>query len=337
MVTDLRSSADVARGRAFIEAQGLRFEPGFDDLVGVYEQGALVAAGARAGDVLKMLAVDPGEQGGPLLGALATELLQRGHAAGHDVLFVFTKPEHVGSFEALGFSLLAGHGRAALLEHGGGLARYLAAAAPLRREGTNGAVVMNANPFTLGHRHLVEEAARAVDTLFVFVVREDRSAFPFDVRLRLVRDGTRDLGNVRVLDTSRYAVSAVTFPAYFLKRPEDAEAIQADLDVLVFGQRIAPFFQVRRRYFGTEPTCPTTRAYNDAMRRLLPRLGIEAVELPRREAGGAAISATTVRAALRDGDLATALRLVPEATAAFLDSEEGRAIGRRLRAGGRHT
>jgi [citrate (pro-3S)-lyase] ligase len=336
MIAEMHGAADEARARAFIEARGLRFEPDFDDLVGVFEHGVLVAAGARERDILKMLAVDPAEQGGPLLGALVTELALRGHAAGHDALFVFTRPESASSFEALGFSLLATDGRAALLEHGGGLARYLAAARPLLREGANGAIVLNANPFTLGHRHLVEEAARAVDTLFVFVVREDRSAFPFDVRVRLVREGTRDLGNVRVLDTSRYAVSSVTFPAYFLKRPGDAAAIQADLDLLVFGQRIAPFFGVRRRFVGSEPSCATTRAYNEAMRRVLPRLGIEPIEIPRKEARGGAISASTVRAALRHGDLDGALALVPESTAAFLRSEDGRAIGERLRAGGRH-
>lgn len=336
IVTDMCGVADEVRARAFVEAQGLRFEPGFEDLVGVFEHGVLVGVGAREHDVLKMLAVAPAEQGGPVLGALATELVRRGNAAGHDVLFVFTRPESAGSFEALGFSLIATDGRAALLEHGGGLARYLAAARPLLRDGTNGAVVMNANPFTLGHRHLVEEAARAVDTLFVFVVREDRSAFPFDVRVRLVREGTRDLANVRVLDTSRYAVSAVTFPAYFLKRRDDAAAIQADLDLLVFGQRIAPWFRVRRRFVGTEPACATTRAYNEAMRRVLPRHGIDVVEFPRMEARGAAISATAVRAALRDGQLAGALELVPASTAAFLRSE-GSAIGARLRAGGRHA
>ena len=92
----------------------------------------------------------------------------------------------------MNFSLLASGGRAALLEYGRGLQRYLEANRALVREGANGAVVMNGNPFTLGHRHLVEEAARRVDTLYVFVVREDRSAFSFDVRLRLVREGTSD-------------------------------------------------------------------------------------------------------------------------------------------------
>jgi [citrate (pro-3S)-lyase] ligase len=337
MVTELLTSADVARARAFIEAQGLAFEAGYEDLVGVFESGAMVAVGARQGNVLKMLAVDPAQQGGPLLGVVVSELACRGYAAGHEALFVFTRAQFATSFEALGFSLLANNGRAALLEHGGGLRRYLDAHRGEVRQGTNGAVVVNCNPFTLGHRHLIEEGARRVETLYVFVVREDRSAFPFDVRLRLLREGTSDLANVQVLDTSRYAVSSVTFPAYFLKRAEDAVAIQVELDVLLFARHVAPYFQVVRRFFGTEPYCATTRAYNAAMLRLLPSFGIEPVEIPRKDWQGAPISASRVRAALARGDLAEVIRLVPPATAAFLRSEQARDVQERLRCGeGRH-
>jgi [citrate (pro-3S)-lyase] ligase len=338
MVTDILGSADLARARAFIEAQGLGYEEGHDDLVGAFEGGALVAVGARERDVLKMLAIAPEERGGSLLGAVVTELARRAFAAGHDTLFVFTKPEAVPSFEALNFSLLASGGRAALLEHGRGLERYLEAHRGAVREGANGAVVVNCNPFTLGHRYLVEEAARRVDTLYVFVVREDRSAFPFEVRLRLVQEGTRDLANVRVLDTSRYAVSAVTFPAYFLKRRGDVTAAQLELDLLLFARRVAPFFHVRTRFFGAEPDCATTRAYAEAMHRILPSQGILAVELARKEAHGGAISASRVRAALRDGRVDGLEALVPGTTAAFLRSDEARGVRERLRAeGGRHA
>ncbi len=331
MVTGLFGAADQARARVFIEARGLSFEPGFDDLVGVFEEGRLVAAGARQGNVLKMLAIDPAWQSGSVLGELVGELSRLGFAAGHRGLFVFTCPEHVQSFEALNFALLASVGRAALLEYGGELARYLEAHRPLMRPGRNGAVVVNCNPFTLGHRFLVEEAARQCDTLYVFVVREDRSAFPFEARLRLVREGTADLGNVRVLDTSHYAVSAVTFPAYFLKQDDPVAAIQMELDLELFAGKLAPFFQVRRRFFGSEPLCDATRAYNLAMHRVLPRHGVEPVELPRTLAAGAPVSASRVREALRTGDLSGLEGLVPGCTLAYLLSDQGRVVQARLR------
>jgi [citrate (pro-3S)-lyase] ligase len=334
MVAQILGRAETERARAFVEAQGLAFETGFDELVGVYERDALVAAGARAGDLLKMIALAPEQRGGALLGTLVTELVALGYAAGHAALFVVTRPEHVTSFERLNFALLASHGRAALLESGHGLAGYLAAHRPLVRPGTNGAVVVNCNPFTLGHRHLVEQAARAADTLYVFVVREDRSQFPFPVRMALVREGTKDLSNVRVLDTSRYAVSAITFPAYFLKATDDVAEIQMELDAVLFAEGIAPSFGVRRRFFGTEPACATTRAYNAVLKRVLPRFGVEACEIPRLETGGAAISASRVRDALRRGDLAGASALVPEVTKAFLASKDGAEVRRRLLGGG---
>jgi [citrate (pro-3S)-lyase] ligase len=73
------------------------------------------------------------------------------------------------------------------------------------------------------------------------------------------------------------------------------------------------------------------------MRRVLPPCGVEPVEIPRREWRGAAVSASRVRAALRTGELAAALDLVPETTAAFLRTDEGRAIQERLRRGARET
>ena len=331
MATQLLGRGDVERARRLIESQGLAFEPGFDDLVGAFEGDALVAVGARQAAVLKMIAVAPSEQGGPLLGAIVTELAHLAGAAGHEALFVFTRPSSAGSFEALGFELLASSGRAALLESGHGLARWLEAHRGLLRAGDHGAVVANCNPFTLGHRGLVEEAARRVDTLYLLVVREDHSAFPFEARLRLVREGTADLANVQVLDTSRYAVSALTFPAYFLARGDDAAEVQMELDLTLFGRRIAPFFGIRRRFFGTEPYCATTRRYNEAMARLLPGLGVEPVELQRRTADGAAISASQVRARLRDGRLDGIEALVPASTAAFLRSGEADAVRERLR------
>jgi [citrate (pro-3S)-lyase] ligase len=337
MVVELLSSADRARARAFVEAQGLSFVEGADDLVGAFEGGALVATGARAGDVLQTIAIDPAWQGAGLLGEVVGELVRRGRAAGHPGLFVFTRPEHAVSFEALNFRLLASQARVALLEHGGRFEAWLEACRQRLRTGQAGggpteagAVVMNCNPFTLGHQWLVEQAAARVEVLALLVVREDRSLFPFEVRRRLVEEGTRHLGNVVVLDTSRYAVSDVTFPSYFLGKGEPVAEYQLELDLDLFGRRIAPALGVRRRFFGSEPGCATTRAYNLAMHRLLPRHGVEPVELPRLEVGGAPISASTVRAAMARDDLSTLRTLVPEPTLAYLLSPEGRALGARL-------
>ncbi len=316
----------LREAKALIEAQGLRFEPDFDELAGIFEDGTLVACGARAGYVLKMLAITPDHQGSDALGTLVTKLIQSSLAAGEDTQFVFTRPESVPSFQALNFRLLATHGTAALLEHGPGLEAYLAAHAIQVTPGRNGAVVINGNPFSLGHLHLVETAARQVERLYLFVVREDRSVFPFEVRQRLAKEATAHLPNVTVLDTSRYAVSAGTFPSYFLKQLDEIAAAQIQIDLRLFAQRIAPRFHVTCRFVGEEPLCPTTAAYNEAMAEILAAHGIQWMEIPRIQWDGHPISATRIRKAFARGDYATLKHLVPPSTFAFLQSEPARSI-----------
>lgn len=317
--------------RELIESQGLRFEPEYDELMGLYEAGRLVACGARSGYVLKMLAIAPSHQGTDALGALVTQLTLSGMAAGHDTLFVFTRPQNAASFQALNFRLLASHGAVALLEHGPGFEAYAADHADLITPGRNGAIVLNGNPFTRGHLHLVESAAPQVDRLFLFVVREDRSAFPFEVRFRLAAEATAHLANVRVLDTSRYAVSAGTFPSYFLKQLDEVAASQMRIDLSLFAERIAPRFGIVTRFVGEEPLCPTTAAYNQAMAEVLGAKGIHWVKIPRIEAGGLPISATRVRAAFAGNGFETLKTLVPPTTLHFLQSPAACPIAERLR------
>ena len=318
MISLAATAADRREARAFIRRQGLAFEEGYDDLACSHDGGELVAVGARAGDILKMIAVAPSHQDGPALGEIVTTLVERGFAAGFDSLFVFTQPGNTVTFEALNFSLLASQERAALLEYGGGLERWLAAHRRIVSPGRNGCVVANCNPFTLGHRHLIETAARQVDNLYVFVVREDRSVFPFDQRYQLVREGIRDLKNVLLLDTSHYAVSGATFPAYFLKKDDSVAQIQMELDATLFASRIAPYFGITARFVGDEPHCALTRGYNAALKRILPVYGVAVVEVERKEASGAAISASRVRQMLAEGDLAALETMVPATTAEFL-------------------
>jgi [citrate (pro-3S)-lyase] ligase len=324
--TRLVTGRDKAAARQFIEAQGLRYESPIDDLVGIYQGDRLIAAAARSGFVFKMVAVDPSHQGGECLAELLNQLIRLGREAGEDVFFVFTKPEHTQSFEYLNFRLLVTHASVSLLEFGGGLDAYYRAHAHLQSPGRNGAVVINGNPFTRGHLHLVETAAARVETLYLFVVREEQSVFPFSVRLRLARESTRHIANLKLLDTSRYAVSAGTFPSYFLKTLDDAAYSQMQIDLRLFAERIAPYFGIKARFAGREPYSATTSAYNRTMAEVLPEYGLEFTEIPRAEWAEGFISATTVRQALTRGDLTRMAELVPEPTLRFLLSPEGRAL-----------
>ena len=330
MIAEFLSGRSLFEARALIENSGLFFEEDFDELLGIYETGRLIATGARAGNILKMLAIEPSQQGGAVLGELVGSLVQRVRNAGHESSFVYTKPEYVTTFAALNFKLLANQGKVALLEYGNGLETWLAANRNLIVPGSKGAVVMNCNPFTLGHRYLIETAASQVDRLYIFLVREERSVFPFAVRQELLKAGVHDLANVCVLDSSHYIVSGATFPTYFLKRDDPIARIQMELDVTLFGTRIAPFFGIDRRFVGSEPSCPLTGSYNETMQRILPSLGIEVIEIERKQDGEGAISASRVRksiAANEDGWRA----LVPETTRMYLSSEAAEPVLKALR------
>lgn len=324
----------MSEARQLIESQGLRFEPHFDDLVGLFDDGTLVACGARTGYVLKMLAIAPSHQGTDALGELVTQLIQSAMSAGQDTVFLFTPPQNVASFESLNFRLLVACGEAALLEHGPGIQEYLASHASQITQGYNGGVVVNGNPFTNGHLYLVECAAQRVDRLYLFVVREDRSVFPFTDRFRLAQEATAHLRNVTVLDTSRYAVSAATFPSYFVKRLDDVALRQMQIDLTLFAERIAPWFHVACRFVGDEPLCRTTAAYNKIMAEVLEANSIKCIELPRVRARGLPVSATQVRKAFAENDTTSLRELVPPATLQFLQSPSAQSIAERLRSEG---
>ncbi|MDR1934810.1 MAG: [citrate (pro-3S)-lyase] ligase [Candidatus Accumulibacter sp.] len=331
MIVELASNSERKGARALIEASGLAFEDQLDVMVGLYEGERLVATGSRAGNVLKMLAVAPDHQGGPALGELVTELVIGGQRAGYESLFVYTKPEYIVSFESLNFFLLARQEKAALLEYGKGLSRWLESKRGLVRSGLNGAVVVNCNPFTQGHLFLIENAARQLDNLYIFVVREDRSAFPFEVRYRLVEQGICHIPNAIVLDTSHYIVSGATFPTYFLKKDDPAARIQMELDVTLFAAKIAPFFGITQRFVGTEPNCPLTGAYNLTLRALLPLHGIELKIIERKQTADGAISASRVRELIAQGDFAALADYVPPTTLAYLESDAAKPVRERLR------
>lgn len=181
-----------------------------------------------------------------------------------------------------------------------------------------GAIVMNCNPFTLGHQYLAETAANQVDVLLLFVVEEDRSFFAFQDRIAMVREGTAHLKNVFVLPSGKMMISTVTFPGYFQKEMPHAEDLDVSLDVSVFGAYIAEAFHITVRFVGEEPFDIVTRNYNESMKRLLPAYGVQVAEIPRKTSGGAPISATRVRKLLKEKKLEALKELVPESTYACL-------------------
>lgn len=183
---------------------------------------------------------------------------------------------------------------------------------------TVGAVVMNCNPFTLGHRYLIEKSLELCDFLVIFVVEEDKSVFPFEDRLRLVDEGVKDLSNVTVIPSGRFIISSLTFSEYFNKSEIQDRTVDTSLDVSVFAREIAPCLHIVKRFAGEEPFDSVTRQYNETMSKVLPEYGIEFVEIPRAEIRGEAISASKVRKMILDGNLEGVREFVPKTTFEYL-------------------
>lgn len=335
------------RVEAFLAANGLRLAP-LDRYVVVTrdEDGdEILAGGGLDGNVIKCVAVSESARSEGLMNILVSRLIAIAREEGRDSVKAFTKPENEGIFKSLGFALIASSPKAILMENGrGGLPEYKKYLESLARPGRNGAIVMNANPFTKGHRYLVEQAASQVDNLYVIVVKEDRSRFPYVERKAMIEAGCAGLDNVVVCEGSDYAISAATFPTYFLKKLDDATDTQIALDLDLFVNHIARPLGVTVRFAGSEPEDALTRRYNELMAEILPgtsvavvrqdhqpdpelvkgsalrqaRRPIDFVEIPRLEQKGKPLSATSLRRALDKGGFKEAMEYIPESTVPYL-------------------
>lgn len=299
---------------AFYARAGIRLDRGVSALFGAFEGETLLALGGIAGNAIRSLAVEESRQGEGILPALVTHLYQTIKDGGASNVFVITKPVYAPLFSSLCFNELARTQDAALLESSNtAFSRYLD---NLPR--VDGAIVMNADPFTLGHRYLVETACAQCERLNVFVLSSDASHVPARARLQLVREGCRDLANVQVVEGGDYIISGATFPDYFFKDKNEAALAYARLDATLFTQRIAPACGIQTRFAGEEPLDPMTAAYNETLCAILPQNRIEVRVIPRKMIDGKPISASRVRALWQEARYDEIAPLVPQTTLAYI-------------------
>ena len=342
------------RIEAFLKRNALRIDD-MNYYAAVFDDdGEMIAGGGLKDDVIKCVAVDDAHKGEAIANTLVSHIISHANQEGYSCIKLFTKPKNRQLFESLSFRLLAEASEAILMETGiGGISNTVEALKKIKEESEKykeynkeckedskkckentsylntstpqhlnttmqptGCIVMNCNPFTLGHRYLVESASRMVEHLFVIVVREDRSAFSYQERKAMVTAGTADLKNVTVCDGSEYAISNTTFPTYFLKRLSDATDTQILLDLDLFRRHIAPALGAEVRFVGTEPTDELTRRYNELMMKSLGKDHV--VQIPRLENGGVAVSASRVRRAMDSNSLKEAAQLVPPTTLPYI-------------------
>jgi len=182
------------------------------------------------------------------------------------------------------------------------------------KPGNNGFAAVNCNPFTLGHQHLISKASQMVDNLYVFVLEENKSTFPFKQRFEMVKEGVKDIKNVIVVPTGKFVVSSMTFPDYFNKEEVFNPSMNVDYDFEIFLNYIAPVLNIKKRFIGTEPFCKTTSFQHEIMKKTLPPEGIEVVEIQRMENQTGPISAKKVRDLIKNNDLNGLDLFLPQTT-----------------------
>ena len=317
----LSLKSNRARVEHFLADSGLRLEDVDYYAAVTDDDGNIIAGGGLQGNVIKCIAVGEAARDTGLSNKLISHLIGMATQQGHPSIKVYTKPENRNVFESMGFSLIAQAPKAILMENGvkgiGAYCDYLRKMRDGRPEGA-AAIVMNANPFTLGHRYLVAQAAQEASTLYVIAVREDRSVFSYRERLAMIQAGCEDFDNVVVVEGSDYAISELTFPTYFLKQVTDATDTHITLDLDLFTRHIAPALGVTVRYVGSEPIDELTARYNELMQQQLPQHGINVKTIERLVLDGQPVSASRMRQALAGNSLLNAAALVPQSTEPYL-------------------
>lgn len=302
----------------FLHEHDLLREP-TDISFGVYnDAGELVGTGSRAGNVLKMFAVRADCAGTGIVEMIIGALLDNARRMNIERLFVYTKAGLSNMFGAFGFSLLAATPTTALLFKGAKSPEdYLRELDFPDAPGSVGAVVINANPFTNGHKYLIEKALEHVDRLLVFLVSTDRSVFPYADRLNMLKLGLGENERVIINPSTDFLISAATFPSYFLKEEKLIAREQAMLDALVFRDYFVPVFGIECRFLGSEPKDVSTAVYNEVLKEILSdTIQVNIVE--RLLTGDEVVSASSVRKILNGPNPEDVFRFVSQPVGKYL-------------------
>ncbi len=335
-VLDIENPFDVKMVYDFLKGLGFEYNTGDINytLILYNLNDEIIGTGSLNRETLKYVAVAEKFRESTAFSLIVTSLANKALEK-YKRCFVFTKPQTAKLFKGLGFSELAtAEPLFTVLEFGYKTIKdyqeYLKTKKVQTQTNDIAAIVVNCNPFTKGHKYLIEKASKENEVVYLFVVKENLSVFPYEIRKELIKKGTAHLKNVLILSTGPYIVSGAIFPDYFIKN-ESSNLIsekQAEIDIKIFADYIAPVLNIKKRYVGTENYCPITAAYNDAMKKILPQAGIQVVEILRITSGDDKnyISASKIRKAIKEDKLHEYLDFLPEVTQEFLLSQEAKPI-----------
>ncbi|WP_455719740.1 [citrate (pro-3S)-lyase] ligase [Agathobacter sp.] len=352
-VTQIKQSDNrsLQKVHSLLLSEGIKADKNLDYTCAIFDDDMnVIATGSSFKNTLRCFAVDKKHQGEGLLNMIASHLMEHQIELGNTHFFVYTKCETEHFFASLGFYTIEKiNGQIVFMENKkNGFENYVcrlvnetdycvsksgsnfvpgrdenvSAARPNTRSSglRSAAIVMNANPFTLGHRYLVSEAAKKYDLVHIFGLSDESSLIPYAVRKKLIIEGCHDFQNVIYHDSDAYMISSATFPSYFQKDDDSVITGHAMLDAHIFC-RIAKRLNISSRYIGSEPKSHVTGRYNSILKQELPAFGIDCIEIPRFTIDGKCVSASDVRLAIKNDDKALLRQLVPDSTYEYFTSD----------------
>lgn len=321
--------------KEFLKKFQLNFDETIDYSLVIRKDEEIVATASKSKNIIKCFAIDDSLRGEGVTNTLVTTLLNKSFDQGIFHSFVFTKPSNEDIFKGVGFKPISKTDKVALLEIGMNsidkTIEKIKSQLNWSENSDNGLLIMNCNPFTLGHQFLIETAAKTMDNILVLVVEEDKSSFPFIDRIKLVKEGTSHLKNVTVLPSTEYVISSATFPNYFLRKEDDSLIEFMKLDTKITAEHFCKKLNISTRFVGEEPYCDITKKYNETMIETFKEYNLKVCIIPRKEMGDCAISASQVRALLKADRLDEVKSLVPKCTFDYLTSEKGKEITERIK------
>lgn len=323
---NFKSQCEVKEVELFLSEFDLKYE-NIDYTIVIKDKDKIIATCSKNGKILKCFAIHKDYQGMGISNILISNITNKLFGEGVYHNFIFTKPENVYLFKNLGYRLIIETDKVSLLETGNknieNSLSNLIKKYKIDISKEYAALVMNCNPFTLGHRYLIEKVSSENKNVIVFLVEEDKSVFPFKNRFELVKNGVKDLKNVIVVESSEYIISSATFPNYFLKENDDILKEYTKIDCNIFGKYFCGKFNIKCRYVGSEPYCIVTNMYNESLKEILPKYDVSVNIVERIKANDEIISASKVRLLLSQGKFEETKSIVPKETYEFLLSEEG--------------
>ena len=334
---------------ALLRREGIRRDRNLEYSCGIFDENInLIATGSFFQNTLRCLAVSSLHQGEGLMNQIVSHLVSIQAERGNTHLFLYTKWDSAKFFSDLGFYEIVGVNKKIVFMENRrtGFLNYLkklqketdespvmkkyaasSASKPLRIA----SIVMNANPFTLGHQYLTEQACCQNDIVHLFMVSENSSLIPFSIRKRLIMEGTAHPSNIIYHDSGPYMISNATFPSYFQKDSHAVMESHAFLDLSVFS-KIAHALSIQNRYAGEESHSEVTSIYNQIMKDRLPEYGIQCTVLPRKKIDNEIVSASFVRQAIKDNNQSLLEKFLPDTTLAFFKSPEAAQVIRQISA-----